>query len=95
MMFPKDMYAPTVIGRKQMRRITKTPGVCGGRACIDGTRIPVWILWRLWHDGLDNDAVLACYPTLDQDDLNEAMKYIKGNTKEIIKDWDEEKSEQG
>src|SRR5205823_922299 len=25
-------------------RITKTPGVCGGDACIRGHRIPVWVL---------------------------------------------------
>ncbi|MEL6383204.1 MAG: DUF433 domain-containing protein [Cyanobacteria bacterium J06626_18] len=26
------------------RGITKTAGVCGGEACIEGTRIPVWVL---------------------------------------------------
>jgi len=26
------------------RGITKTPGVCGGDACVEGTRIPVWVL---------------------------------------------------
>jgi uncharacterized protein (DUF433 family) len=25
-------------------RITKTPGICGGDACVRGTRIPVWLL---------------------------------------------------
>ena len=29
-----------------MTRITKTPGVCGGDACIRGHRIPVWGLVR-------------------------------------------------
>jgi hypothetical protein len=32
--------------------ITKTPGVCGGEACIDETRISVWLLVEL--SGLDN-----------------------------------------
>jgi hypothetical protein len=26
------------------KRITKTSGVCGGEACIAGTRIAVWLL---------------------------------------------------
>jgi uncharacterized protein (DUF433 family) len=27
-----------------MSGIERTPGVCGGDACIAGTRIPVWVL---------------------------------------------------
>jgi uncharacterized protein (DUF433 family) len=27
-------------------RIRKTPGVCGGEACIRQTRVPVWVLHR-------------------------------------------------
>jgi uncharacterized protein (DUF433 family) len=29
-------------------RITKTPGVCGGDACLRGTRITIWglVAWR-------------------------------------------------
>ena len=30
-------------------RITKTAGVCGGDACIENTRIPVWLLVSLRH----------------------------------------------
>ncbi len=29
---------------RNWRGIAKTPGVCGGDACIAGTRIPVWVL---------------------------------------------------
>ena len=33
------------------QHITKTPGVCGGRACIAGHRIRVMDI-VVWHDGV-------------------------------------------
>ncbi|HBK99265.1 MAG TPA: hypothetical protein DD001_19055 [Microcoleaceae bacterium UBA10368] len=33
------------------RPIAKTPGVMGGDACIDKTRIPVWLLASYRNDG--------------------------------------------
>jgi hypothetical protein len=31
--------------------IRKTPGVCGGGACVGRTRIPVWLLIAYLNDG--------------------------------------------
>jgi uncharacterized protein (DUF433 family) len=31
-----------------MTGIERTDGVCGGSACIAGTRVPVWVLVHAW-----------------------------------------------
>lgn len=38
-------------------RITKTPGVCGGEACIRGSRITVWGLVQRRRLGLSDAAI--------------------------------------
>ena len=61
----------------------KTPGICGGSARIDGTRIPVWALegWR--RLGLDDPQILAQYPGLNPEDLPIAWEYAAGHPEEI------------
>src|ERR1700687_4171994 len=39
-------------------RIVKSPGVCGGRACIRGTRITVWGLDAYKRQGLSDAEIL-------------------------------------
>lgn len=56
--------------------ISRTPGVCGGEACIGKTRIPVWLLATYFRDGLTDDEVLENYPSLNTADLLEARLYI-------------------
>jgi hypothetical protein len=34
--------------------IESRPGVCGGAACIVGTRIPIWMLYEAHLAGMDN-----------------------------------------
>ena len=64
-------------------RITKTPGVCGGDACIRGHRIPVWVLVQ-WRDlGKPDDWILAGYPTLIPADLQAAWEYAAAHPAEI------------
>ena len=72
--------------------IEKTHNVCGGSACIIRTRIPVWTLVSFKKLGMSNSALLASYPTLRQQDLNNAWAYYKENKKQIdldIKENDE------
>jgi uncharacterized protein (DUF433 family) len=42
--------------------VTKTPGVCGGKACIDGTRIRVNNVVFLHKDWADDGKILEAYP---------------------------------
>lgn len=66
--------------------VTKTAGVCGGRACIAGTRITVWGLVSHWNHGLDERALLAAVPLLTADQLSAALRYADENADEIAQD---------
>ncbi len=66
--------------------ITKTAGVCGGRACIAGTRITVWGLVSHRNLGLDERAILAAVPLLTSDQLSAAFRYADENADEIAHD---------
>jgi len=75
------------------RGITKTPGVCGGDACIAGTRIPVWVLVGYRRLGVRESELLHSYPTLSATDLTNAWVYAEANSSEIetaIQDNEEE-----
>lgn len=63
--------------------IEKTPGVCGGDACIVGTRIPVWSLVNARNKDLKDDQLLDAYPHLSKEDLKNAWHYYSVNTTEI------------
>jgi uncharacterized protein (DUF433 family) len=68
---------------KNWRGITKTPGVCGGDACIEGTRIPVWVLVGYQRLGVSEIELLKSYPTLYANDLVNAWVYAEANPDEI------------
>ena len=64
-------------------RITRTPGVCGGDACIRGTRIPVWLLVEQRRLGESDDGILESHPTLSSADLEAAWDYYTSHRAEI------------
>ncbi len=55
--------------------IEKTPNVCGGDACIAGTRIPVWVLVNARQLGIEEYQLLYDYPTISAADLANAWAY--------------------
>ncbi|NMG05650.1 DUF433 domain-containing protein [Brasilonema sp. UFV-L1] len=65
------------------RGIEKTPGVCGGDACISGTRIPVWMLVNARNLGISEAQLLKDYPTLSATDLANAWVYATVYPEEI------------
>lgn len=74
-------------------RIVHQGGVCGGRARIKGTRIPVWVLKQYWDFDATDEDILAGFPSLAPEDLEEAKRYIEVHPEEIqqdILDQDEE-----
>ena len=75
------------------RGIEKTPGVCGGDACIVGTRIPIWVLVNARKLGISEAQLLKDYPTLSATDLTNAWVYATVYPEEIataIKENEEE-----
>lgn len=65
--------------------ITKSRGVCGGDACVSGTRIPVWVLERSRQLGISIDDILEDYPSISWKQLLAAWQYAEEHRAEIEK----------
>lgn len=65
--------------------IEKTPGVCGGDACIVNTRIPVWSLVNDRNLGMSDGEILKAFPNLNASDLVNAWAYADAHSVEIEK----------
>lgn len=58
-----------------LTRITIDPAVCTGKPCIRGLRFPVARLLGLLAAGETREDILAAYPYLEPEDLDEALRY--------------------
>jgi uncharacterized protein (DUF433 family) len=56
-------------------RITFDTAVMGGRACIRGMRIPVSIIVKPLAHGATPQELLADYPDLEPQDVQQALEY--------------------
>jgi uncharacterized protein (DUF433 family)/virulence-associated protein VapD len=56
-------------------RITRSPAVMGGKACIRGMRITVDMILGNLSGGESIEELLAAYPYLEREDIQEAMRY--------------------
>jgi uncharacterized protein (DUF433 family) len=56
-------------------RITIDPAVCTGKPCIRGLRFPVARLLGLLAAGESREKILADYPYLEPEDIDEALRY--------------------
>jgi uncharacterized protein (DUF433 family) len=56
-------------------RITFDPQIMGGRACIRGMRIPVSVIVKQIAHGSAAEDVLADYPDLQPEDIQQALEY--------------------
>ena len=63
--------------------VEKTPGVCGGDACIRKTRHTVWGLVEWRRLGLSDVEILDRHPDLTAADLDVAWKYDEQHREEI------------
>jgi uncharacterized protein (DUF433 family) len=65
-------------------RITKTPGVCGGRACIAGHRIRVLDVAILHEQsGCSPDEIVLQYPSISLADVHAALCYYYDHREDI------------
>ena len=69
--------------------IVKDPGICGGRARINGTRIPVWGIIKAVKAGLGIQSISKEYPGISADGLLDCTFYYLNNTEEIDRDIEE------
>lgn len=63
--------------------ISKTAGVCGGEACIVGTRIAIWLLVEAQQLGITEAQLLQDYPHITAADLVNAWAYADAHPEEI------------
>jgi uncharacterized protein (DUF433 family) len=65
-------------------RVTKTPGVCGGKACVAGHRVRVLDI-VIWHEdlGMSADEIVTAYPSMSLSDVHAALAYYFDNVDEI------------
>jgi uncharacterized protein (DUF433 family) len=65
------------------RYVTRTPGVCGGRAILRGTRVPVRAVAGFHKLGLSGEETLAALPHLTPAQVYEALSYYYDHVDEI------------
>ena len=65
-------------------RITVSPDVCHGKACIRGTRIMVSVVLDNLAAGLTAAEIIESYPSLTLSDIQAAMSYAAELARERV-----------
>ncbi|HGJ65866.1 TPA: DUF433 domain-containing protein [bacterium] len=58
-----------------LNRISINPKICHGKPCIAGTRIMVSVILDNLMEGLSASEILKEYPSLQSEDIREAIAY--------------------
>jgi uncharacterized protein (DUF433 family) len=66
-------------------RITFDPAVMSGRACIRGMRISVSVIVSQLAQGATFEDILAGYPDLEREDIQQALEYAAWLTREEVR----------
>jgi len=66
--------------------IARDPAVWGGRAVIQGTRIPVFVIVDQFQESETMDAVLEQYPELKRADVHVALAYADLDREAVDRD---------
>ena len=56
-------------------RITFDPTIMGGKACIRGLRVTVGTIMGLLAAGRTAEEILAAYPYLEREDIDQSLAY--------------------
>jgi uncharacterized protein (DUF433 family) len=67
---------------KAFSRITFDPNIMTGMACIRGMRITVSLVLSLVASGMSHQEILEQYPSLEEEDINECLRYASWLAKE-------------
>lgn len=82
----KEKLIDLVMDELQYPGITKRPSVCGGRACLAGTRITVWGLEAWRRQGLSDADIRSHIPSVTESQLEAAWRYVQDHRDEIDAD---------
>lgn len=71
--------------------VESTPGVCGGKPCIVGTRIRVQDVY-VWHElqGQSVDQIVSQFPQLTMAKVYAALTYFWDHREEILRQMKDE-----
>lgn len=58
-----------------LTRIVVNPGICHGKPCIKGTRVPVHIILGLLASDETKENILKAYPQIMEEDISECLLY--------------------
>ena len=74
-----DLMETTVVNH-----IASKPGVCGGKPCVEGTRIRVQDVY-VWHllQGQSVEQIVSNFPQLSMADVHAALAYYWDNREQI------------
>jgi uncharacterized protein (DUF433 family) len=78
-----ETCAPAAATAAKTVQIVKTPGVRGGKARIEGSRICVLDVVYLHKAGLTPEQIVDEYPDLNLAQIHTALSYYYANTDEI------------
>jgi uncharacterized protein (DUF433 family) len=70
--------------------IVKTPGTCGGRARLNGRRIPVSSVYRWFRKGCTPEDILEKYEGVGLAEIYAAITYALANLEEITTEIEHE-----
>ena len=65
-------------------RVSIDPNICGGKPCIQGTRIYIAILLDALAEGLTPEEILDHFPSLKIEDVRAAIAYAADLARENI-----------
>jgi len=65
-------------------RISISPKVCHGQACIRGTRIPVHQIVRMFAHGDAVETLLRAYPSITREDIMACLDYAASLAEEQV-----------
>ena len=66
------------------QRISTDPGICHGKACINGTRIMVSVVLDNLAAGKSPGEIVQLYPTLRHEDVNASIAYAAELARERV-----------
>ena len=66
-----------------LKRITFDPGIMGGKPCVRGMRVTVGMIVGLMASGHGKQEILEMYPYLENEDIDEALRYAAWRVEEI------------
>jgi uncharacterized protein (DUF433 family) len=63
-------------------RITREPGIMGGKPCIRGMRVTVGMIVGQIGTGCTIETMLADYPYIEREDILQALRYAAWRVEE-------------